>query len=637
MTLFTLIIFLISLWSLSLFASRMLREDMERQLGEQQLSTVSFVAGEMNRHLEERAWSLEQEARLIDQTLLNNPATLQRMFEQRPVFLDHFNGGILVLSRDGTALADVPVRSGRRGVNYSDNEANHIALAEGKAAISGPMMGRKLKQALFNIAVPIRDAQGKVIGALVGVINLALPNFLDSIQNHRYGKSGGYLVVDPKHNLFISATDKTRVMQPGPAPGINPLFDKRVQGIDGPEVAVSSLGVENLSSSARVPVAGWFVIAALPTHEAFAPIRHMEQHITVVSILLTLMAGALTWWMVQRQLAPLLSAVKTLSTLAQSDENLQPLPITRRDEIGELIGSFNHLLEIRGRQKQALQESEFRWKFATEGTGDGLWDWNVPDSTVFVSKTWKEMLGHSEDEVGDGLDEWTKRIHPEDQAEALATLQAYLDGKTPIYVSEHRMRCRDGSYKWILDRGMVVSRDVNGKPLRLIGTHADITQRKQLEEQIRQLAYHDPLTKLPNRRLLFDRLSQTMVASKRSGRYGALMYLDLDNFKPLNDTRGHEAGDLLLQEVARRLTSCVREIDTVSRFGGDEFVVLLSDLNVDKVESSAQAEIIAEKIRLALAEPYVLTIKHDGGADSTVEHQCSASIGVMVFTQLEGS
>ena len=159
----------------------------------------------------------------------------------------------------------------------------------------------------------------------------------------------------------------------------------------------------------------------------------------------------------------------------------------------------------------------------------------------------------------------------------------------------------------------------------------NISQRKQLEEQVRQMAFHDTLTQLPNRRLLIDRLQQAMNASKRSERYCALLFLDLDNFKPINDMHGHDAGDLLLLEVARRLTERVREIDTVSRFGGDEFVVLLGDLARQEDESTAQARIIAEKFRGALAEPYLLTAKREGQAGIEIEHRCTASIGVVVF------
>ncbi len=164
-----------------------------------------------------------------------------------------------------------------------------------------------------------------------------------------------------------------------------------------------------------------------------------------------------------------------------------------------------------------------------------------------------------------------------------------------------------------------------------VTTYIDITARKQAEQEIQNLAFHDTLTRLPNRRLLNDRLHQALATSKRSGAFCALMFLDLDNFKPLNDEHGHEVGDLLLVEAANRLKSCVREADTVSRFGGDEFVVLVSDLPTDQTAATAQAERIAEKIRIALSQPYLLSSKRDGEADTVIEHRCTVSIGVTVF------
>ncbi|BAN35709.1 hypothetical protein SCD_n01898 [Sulfuricella denitrificans skB26] len=177
----------------------------------------------------------------------------------------------------------------------------------------------------------------------------------------------------------------------------------------------------------------------------------------------------------------------------------------------------------------------------------------------------------------------------------------------------------------------------DGTITHYVGAHTDISSRKVAEDVIKRMAFYDPLTQLPNRRLLNDRLSQAMAASTRSGCYGALMFLDLDNFKQLNDTHGHRAGDLLLIEAANRLNHCMREMDTVARFGGDEFVVVLSDLTADKVESASQVEIVAEKIRITLSEPYLLNISHDGKADTTIEHHCTASIGVVMFIDHAGS
>jgi len=155
------------------------------------------------------------------------------------------------------------------------------------------------------------------------------------------------------------------------------------------------------------------------------------------------------------------------------------------------------------------------------------------------------------------------------------------------------------------------------------------------KEEIRQMAYYDALTQLPNRRLLDERLMQAMAASKRSRRYCAMMFLDLDNFKQLNDKHGHGAGDRLLKEVAQRLMHCVREMDTVARLGGDEFVVVLNELSSEKQESIALTSIIAEKIRSLLAQPYELIIKHSDEGAETIEHSCTSSIGVIVFTANE--
>jgi len=171
----------------------------------------------------------------------------------------------------------------------------------------------------------------------------------------------------------------------------------------------------------------------------------------------------------------------------------------------------------------------------------------------------------------------------------------------------------------------------DGRITHYVATLSDITLRRAAENEIKNLAFYDTLTQLPNRRMLMDRLSQAAAASKRSGCYGALMFIDLDNFKPLNDEHGHAIGDVLLIEAARRICSCVREVDTVARFGGDEFVVMLCDLDMNKSGAIVQAGIIAEKIRAILAEPYELTLPQQEGTNLSVTHHCTSSIGVALF------
>lgn len=205
--------------------------------------------------------------------------------------------------------------------------------------------------------------------------------------------------------------------------------------------------------------------------------------------------------------------------------------------IGGILGSLLLALLIRGvlnSREQAIRlarkisgdfhESENRWKFAIEGSGDGLWDWNIVAGSAFFSPRWKEMLGFEEHEIGNSLDEWGQRVHPDDMPATLATLHDYLDGKSGSYVSEHRVKCKDGSWKWILDRGMVVSRNSEGKPLRMIGTHTDITREKEAA-----LA-------LQASKLAAERASRLLIESINSISQGFTVYDEEDRLLVCNET-----------------------------------------------------------------------------------------------------
>ena len=264
-----------------------------------------------------------------------------------------------------------------------------------------------------------------------------------------------------------------------------------------------------------------------------------------------------------------------------------------------------------------LRETEARWKLALDSTGDGVWDWDIPSGVEIFSRRFMEMYGYGEGELASRTDEFDARTHPEDVEQMLRNRQANLDGLTPTYINEHRIQCKDGSWKWTLSRGMVISRDAQGKPLRMIGTHTDITGRKHSEALIWQQANFDALTGLPNRRMLRDRLEQEIKKSRREGRLLAILFIDLDHFKEVNDTLGHDKGDLLLVEAARRIRGCVRETDTVARMGGDEFTVVLSEM-----PDSASMERIIQNILGAMTVMFQL-----GNEQVFV----SASIGITVY------
>jgi diguanylate cyclase (GGDEF)-like protein/PAS domain S-box-containing protein len=271
------------------------------------------------------------------------------------------------------------------------------------------------------------------------------------------------------------------------------------------------------------------------------------------------------------------------------------------------------------RLSKALRESEERWKFALEGAGDGVWDWNVPADKVIFSKRYKDMYGFSDDDVATNEDAWEQRIHADDRARVEDDIHACLEGRTETYSNEHRVRCKDGNIKWVLSRGMVVSRDADGNALRMIGTHTDITDRKAAADYMQYQAQHDVLTGLPNRALMTYRLQQALAQAKRDKTRSAVMFIDLDKFKPVNDTLGHAIGDLLLKEVAQRMQSSVRAADTVARIGGDEFIVVLPI-----IEQEQDAMIVAEKILHALHQPFKV-------AGHTLN--ISASVGVAVYPE----
>ena len=244
---------------------------------------------------------------------------------------------------------------------------------------------------------------------------------------------------------------------------------------------------------------------------------------------------------------------------------------------------------------------------------------------IYNSPSYERLLG-PRDSIGTNS---FLEIHPDDRQRVMqAFSETVASGIGQLL--EYRFLLPDGSVRIMESRGGVAW-DAVGKTQYVVVISNDVTERKEAERKIHRLAFYDALTKLPNRLTLNDRLQQAMAASKRSGQYGALMFLDLDNFKSLNDAHGHVVGDQLLIQAGQRISDCVREIDTVARFGGDEFVVVLGELDVDLGKSVIDAGIIAEKIRATIAQAYELEKTSQDATSQTVNHSCTASIGVILF------
>ncbi|MCE9620038.1 MAG: diguanylate cyclase [Planctomycetes bacterium] len=246
----------------------------------------------------------------------------------------------------------------------------------------------------------------------------------------------------------------------------------------------------------------------------------------------------------------------------------------------------------------------------------------------FSSKALHDMYRLTPEEIREDGAKMFNVVHVDDRYGFMASIQKSALELTP-WIQEYRVQFEDGAVRWLFGNSLP-QKEADGSVL-WHGFVTDITERKQMRERVSKLAFHDALTGLSNRNLFYDRLSQALAASNRSGHYGAVLFIDQDKFKPLNDMHGHAAGDALLIEMAQRLKRCVRESDTVARFGGDEFVVILDGFSDDQSESTDQARGVAEKICAALHEPYTLTIKQEGQPEETIEHLGTASIGVAMF------
>jgi diguanylate cyclase (GGDEF)-like protein/PAS domain S-box-containing protein len=276
------------------------------------------------------------------------------------------------------------------------------------------------------------------------------------------------------------------------------------------------------------------------------------------------------------------------------------------------LALYKHSME------KKLRESEERYDLAARGANDGLWDWNLKKNEIYYSPRWKAMLGFKEEEIGNSPDEWLKRVHPNDEKRVRENLVSHINGSTPHFQYEYRIKHANATYVWVLTRGLAV-RDSEGKAYRIAGSQTDLTTRKLIEERLAYGALHDGLTGLPNRELFMDRLKQRMELTKRHpDNMFAVLFLDIDRFKVVNDSLGHAVGDQLLATTAKRLQLCMRPEDTVSRLSGDEFAILLNE-----VQDVSDAIRVADRIQARMMETTVL---------SAVNRTTTVSIGITMFS-----
>ncbi|WP_248929511.1 putative bifunctional diguanylate cyclase/phosphodiesterase [Paenibacillus hamazuiensis] len=288
-----------------------------------------------------------------------------------------------------------------------------------------------------------------------------------------------------------------------------------------------------------------------------------------------------------------------------------------------LLGLFGtaleriELLEFLRRQEETYREMAEKLEIVSGTTTDSIWSWDISTDRLEWTGRIHSLLGSSITDTTLERGRYLELVHPEDLPAMTESMRCHLEHGVP-YEIEYRVRRDDGSYMWVLSAGQAI-RDEQNKPLRMIGSIRNIDERKQAERRIMYLAYHDSLTGLPNRLLFYTRLQQALEAARRKRRHIAILLIDLDRFKVLNDTFGHQLGDKLLKYIATQLTGSVPENATVARLGGDEFMVLLPDLDAPQT-----AKDTADSLLRVLQRPFI---------EGTAEFHVTGSIGVTLYPQ----
>ncbi|MDP2795065.1 MAG: EAL domain-containing protein [Sulfurisoma sp.] len=612
---FTVALFVSAIGWLAHDLGKDVRDNFKQVLAAQQLYIVEHIANSLDGAVQLRINSLVDAASMIEPGWMASPDRLHTFLAERGPLHHFFNTGLFVISREGIGLADLPHRVGRDGSRFTEADFFREALMTGKPVVGKPIPGQTGKP-IINIAVPIKNGGGKeIVGVLVGGNQISESDFLGETSPQKLDMSGDVHLMSPRHGMFVTSTDPSRVMQPDSAADSGMMHDRYKQGHEGSGVAVNSRGIESLSSAKSVRSTGWLVVATLPTAIAFKKIATLEEEIYRDAALASAVIVLLLWLFLHRQLSPISRSAHAADAMASGHAPLLPLPLVGSKEIRRLLGSFNRLQQHIGEQADSLQQCSEQIQLAAsvfEGTSEAILISTADNRIISVNRAFCKMTGYDEGDLIGG----SPRLLQSGRHDAAFYREMWASLRnTGQWQGEIWNRRKNGE---IYPERLTISSLYNeaGEVIRRVAIAADITEQKRAEAVIWQQANHDLLTKLPNRRLLHELMGQALDKSRRDGWFLAVLHVDLDHFKEVNDTLGHDVGDQIIIEAARRISSCVAaDADTVAHLGGDEFVVVLGAL----AESSPRVEQVAGDILRTIAEPFHAGIE-------TVH--ISASIGI---------
>jgi diguanylate cyclase (GGDEF)-like protein/PAS domain S-box-containing protein len=588
-------------------------QNFRANLYQQQFVLASTLANSIDDKLDLSLKLLDATARQLPPQALRNVQEAQIFLDKQSALLTIFNNGLLLISEQGRVIAESPFQPGRRGRDLSGLPIFKAVNETRKPYMSGPFPSLRAQgRPAITLCIPIFGTQGNIVAYLFGSIELTGHSLLSGLSEFKLGR-GGYVSLFTRNRIFISHRNPERILKPIASPGTNVLVDRAIEGFEGSGITTTSYGVKVVSSLKQLQMAPWVLGVNLPLSEAEESLAEARRYLLLAIAGGTLVVVGLIWLVMRRALAPLAELTRHVHELPRKLGKDRQLALQSEDEIGTLVQSFNSLVVNLDRQQQTLQDSEARFRSLAEMSTDWFWEQDEAFRFVQVSQGIynADMVPHL------GHTRWDQPVVSPDE-EGWAEHRALLERHETFHDFIYQVRDSHGMVRTFNISGIPIF-DKEGQFRGYRGVGSDISDRTAAKQRIEYLAYHDALTGLPNRLLVQDRFVQAMAQAERHHTRVALVYLDLDNFKSINDSLGHAAGDELLKGVARRLRESVRDSDTISRQGGDEFLLLLSDLPDTEIVST-----IVIKIMEKLQEPLRL---------ENMDVATSASIGVAIGPQ----